>query len=206
MSQTATTTSLSASLPLDLTTEDPVPTVGKAIHKFYEPIILYEALIDAVKHTAKPPAPEPNINIEDPKQVFCAFVNKLSHICDKEKGGDTVTSFVVLKDQRNPARAHFVFAVNRRTDRELGVTAAYVKSLLHKIDQAPDGEINQHNARSSLLYHILRFNRPRVSFYLRNLRSQTELCLESCQSTNTKEGTFFRLFRKLTTIEAANFI
>lgn len=190
MSQTATTTSLSIPLPLDMTTEDPVPTVGRAIHKFYEPIILYDALIDAVKHTAKPPVPEPNINIEDPKQVFCTFVNKLSHVCDKQRGGDTVTSFVVLKGQRNPARAHFVFAANRQTDRELGVTAAYVKALFQKIDQAPDGEVNQHNVRSSLLYHILRFNRSRVSFYLRNLRSQTELCLESCQSTNTEEGIY----------------
>ncbi|UKZ68446.1 uncharacterized protein TrAtP1_009482 [Trichoderma atroviride] len=184
MSQTMTTTSLSVPLPLDITTEDPVPSTSRAIHKFYEPIILYEALIDAVKHTAKPPSPEPIINIEDSKQVFCAFVNKLSHVCDKKRGGDTVTSFVVLKDQRNPARAHFVFAANRQTVSELGVTAAYVKALLQKIDQAPDGEVNQHNARSSLLYHILRFNRPRVSFYLRNLRSQAANCLESCQSTN----------------------
>ncbi|KAM0480384.1 hypothetical protein ACHAPX_004215 [Trichoderma viride] len=185
MSQTITTTSVP--LPLDMTAEEPVPTTSKATHKFYEPIILYEALIDAVKHTAKPPAPEPNINIEDPKQVFCAFVNKLSHVCDKKRGGDTVTSFAVLKDQHNPARAHFVFAANRQTVSELGVTAAYVRSLLQKIDQAPDGEVNQHNVRSSLLYHILRFNRPRVSFYLRNLRSQATACLESCQLTNTEE-------------------
>jgi hypothetical protein len=73
---------------------------------------------------------------------------------------------------------------------ELGVTAAYVRSLLQKIDQAPDGEVNQHNVRSSLLYHILRFNRPRVSFYLRNLRSQATACLESCQLTNTEEGMY----------------
>lgn len=188
MSQTITTTSVP--LPLDMTAEEPVPTTSKATHKFYEPIILYEALIDAVKHTAKPPAPEPNINIEDPKQVFCAFVNKLSHVCDKKRGGDTVTSFAVLKDQHNPARAHFVFAANRQTVSELGVTAAYVRSLLQKIDQAPDGEVNQHNVRSSLLYHILRFNRPRVSFYLRNLRSQATACLESCQLTNTEEGMY----------------
>lgn len=193
MSQTVTTTSLSTSLPLDLTTENPIPSTGAATLKFYEPIILYEALVDAVKHTAKPPAPEPNINIEDPKQVFCAFVNKLSHVCGKKKGVDTVTSFVVLRHPRNPARAQFVFAANRQTVSELGVTAAYVKSLLQKIDQAPEGDVNQHNARSSLLYHILRFNRPRVSFYLRTLRSQAAKCLESCQSTNLEKGIYSRI-------------
>lgn len=200
MSQTVTATSRSISLPLDLTAEEPVPTTGKAYFKFYEPIILYEALIDAVKHTAKPPAPEPNINVEDPKQLFCAVVNKLGHVCDKKKGGDTVTSFVVLKDQRNPTRARFVFAANRQTDRELGVTAAYVRSLFQRLHLAPDDEVDQHDARSSLLYHILRFNRPRVSFYLRSLRSQAASCLESCQLTNTEEGTcsiFQKLYEKI---------
>ncbi|KAL7918307.1 hypothetical protein ACQKWADRAFT_248955 [Trichoderma austrokoningii] len=184
MSQTTTTTSLSASQqPLDMTTENPVQSPGKAIHKFYEPIILYEALVDAVEHTTKP-APEPTINIEDPKQVFCAFVNKLGHVCDRKRGGDTVTSFVVLRHPHNPNRAQFVFAVNRQTVGELRVTAAYVKALLQQIDQAPDGEANQHDVRSWLLYHILRFNRPRVSFYLRNLRFQATKCLESCQLNN----------------------
>jgi hypothetical protein len=190
MSQTVTATSLSVPQPLDWTTEDPVPSTSRAIHKFYEPVILYEALVNTVKHTAKPPSPEPNINMEDHKQVFRAIVNKLGHVCDRERGGDTVTSFVVLKDEDNPARARFVFAANRQTDSELRVTAAYVRSLLLRVHQAPDGEVNQHNARSSLLYHILRFNRPRVSFYLRNLRSQVAKCIESCELTNTEEGTY----------------
>ncbi|KAL9474040.1 hypothetical protein ACSS6W_008420 [Trichoderma asperelloides] len=188
MSQSAATDSLSASLPLDTTTENPIPSTIRAVHKFFEPIILYAALIDAVRHTAKPPKSEPNPNIEDPEQLFCSFINKLSHVCDRERGGDTVTSFVVRRNPGNPARPQFVFAVNRQTDSELLDTAVYVKTLLRIVNQAPDGEMNQHDARSSLLYHILRFNRPRVSFYLSNLESQAMQCLEQCKSTIIEEG------------------
>lgn len=189
MSQNSTAGSLSASLPLDMTTEDPVPSTSKAIHRFFEPIILFTALVAAVKHTAKPPNPEPNIDVKDYKQLFCAVISKVCHVCDKEKGGSTVTSFVALPDKNDPRKAKFVFAANRQTDSELRVTEAYVKALFRKINQAPEGDKN-HEARGALLYHILRFNRPRVSFYLRNLRSQAEKCLESCQSTNPKEGIY----------------
>lgn len=188
MSQSATTDLLSASLPLDMTREDPIPSTVRAIHKFFEPIILFAALIDAVKDTAKPPKPEPNINIEDPRQLFCSFVNKLSHVCDKERGGDTVTSFVVLRGPGDSAKPQFVFAVNRQSNSQLLETVLYVKTLFRIVTQAPVGEKNQHEARSSLLYHILRFNRPRISFYLSKLESQAIKCREQCKSKIIEEG------------------
>jgi hypothetical protein len=195
MSHSDAADSLSDSLPLDMTQEEPIPIAPKAIKRFFEPIMLLAALVEAVRHIAKPPPPEPEINIEDPKQLFCAFVNKLSHVCDRAKGGKTVTSFAVLKDQSNPEQVQYVFAVNRQTDSQLQTTAAYVKALLRRVNQAPEGQENQHQARSSLLYHILRFNRSRVSFYLRDLRSQAEECLERCQSTGTKEGIYIIIKR-----------
>ncbi|KAM0264952.1 hypothetical protein ACHAQJ_000468 [Trichoderma viride] len=175
------------SLPLDMTQEEPIPSTSGVIHKFFEPVILLVALIEAVKHTAQPPPLEPDIDINNPKKLFCAVLNKLGHVCDRERGGDSVTSFVVLKDTDNPEQVQYVFAANRQTDNQLQVTAAYVKKLLWRVNQAPDDQAKQHEARSSLLYHILRFNRPRVSFYLRALRSQTAECLERCQSTGTEE-------------------
>ncbi|KAH6603565.1 hypothetical protein Trco_008340 [Trichoderma cornu-damae] len=177
-----------SSEPLDRTQEEPIPLGSRIVHKFFEPIILLVALIDAVKHAAKPPPPEPPVDVKDPKQLFCAFVNKLGHVCDSEKGGDTVTSFVILKDESMSGRAQYVFAANRQTDSQLQATAAYVKMLLHKVSQAPEGQLNQHYARGSLLYHILRFNRPRVSIYLRELRSQAQLCLQKCQADRTDEN------------------
>ncbi|RFU78410.1 hypothetical protein TARUN_3811 [Trichoderma arundinaceum] len=70
--------------------------------------MLLVALIEVVKHTAKPPEPEPEVDAMDPKQLFHAFVNKLGHVCDSEKGGDTVTSFVILKKAGSPEQTHDV--------------------------------------------------------------------------------------------------
>ncbi|KAL7935603.1 hypothetical protein V8C35DRAFT_258627 [Trichoderma chlorosporum] len=167
-------------LPLDQTDEEPIELTSKPIHKFFEPVVLLLALTDAVRNIAKPRPPEENIDAQDPKQLFCAFVNKLSHVCDKRKGGALVTSFVVLKDEKNPNHAHYVFAVNQQSNSELNDTALYVKTLLRKVGQAPEGRENQHDARHSLLYHVLRFNRPRVAFYLRELRKHAEKCFEKC--------------------------
>ncbi|KAL7782778.1 hypothetical protein V8C37DRAFT_413850 [Trichoderma ceciliae] len=187
MSHGVATGSLSAPQPLDMTQQEAIPLDSRILHKFFEPIILLVALVDAVKHTAKRPPPEPNIDVKDPKQLFFAFANKLGHVCDRERGGDTVTSFVILKNERNPEQAQYVFAANRQTNSQLQTTAAYVESLLRTVKQAPEGQANQHDTRSSLLYHILRFNRPRVSVYLRDLRSQAALCLEKCQPNGTEE-------------------
>ncbi|KAL7946768.1 hypothetical protein V8C42DRAFT_318748 [Trichoderma barbatum] len=177
-----------SSLPLDQTQEQPIELASRIVHKFFEPIILLVALIDAVRNTAKPRAPEPDIDVQDPKQLFHAFVNKLSHVCDREKGGDNVTSFVVLRDQYTPDRVHYIFAVNQQTDIQLQTTAAYIRTLLRRVGQAPEGRENQHDARRSLLYHILRFNRPRVSFYLRELRTQAATCLERCQAERSDDN------------------
>ncbi|PTB65231.1 hypothetical protein BBK36DRAFT_1160432 [Trichoderma citrinoviride] len=176
------------SWPIDHTNQEPIPLASRIVHKFFEPIILLVALVDAVRNTAKPRPPEQEINVQDPTQLFCAFVNKLGHVCDREKGGETVTSFVVLQSEADPQRAHYVFAVNKQTDSQLSSTATYVRTLLRKVGQAPEGQENQRDARRSLLYHVLRFNRPRVSVYLRKLRAQAASCLEKCQSDMTDEN------------------
>ncbi|KAL6859251.1 hypothetical protein J3F83DRAFT_763357 [Trichoderma novae-zelandiae] len=184
----ALTNTSDSSQPLDHTTQEPIPLSSRIVHKFFEPIILLVALVDAVRNTAKPRPPEPEIDVQNPTQLFCALVNKLGHVCDSEKGGETVTSFVVLENEADPRRAHYVFAVNRQADGQLQSTATYVRTLLRKVGQAPEGQANQHDARHSLLYHVLRFNRPRVSVYLRELRTQTALCLEKCRSEATEEN------------------
>ncbi|UKZ79148.1 hypothetical protein TrVFT333_006898 [Trichoderma virens FT-333] len=178
----------SSSLPLDRTHEQPVVVASRIVHKFFEPIILLVALTEAVQNLAAPRPLEPEIDVRNPKQLFCAFVNKLGNVCSKEKGANCVTSFVVLQDEKDPDMVHFIFAMNRQTDVQLQSTAAYVSTLLRKVGQAPDGRENQRDARRSLLYHILRFNRPRVSFYLRELREKAASCLEKCEAERTDDN------------------
>ncbi|KAH0525867.1 hypothetical protein TsFJ059_009275 [Trichoderma semiorbis] len=175
------------SSPLDQTNEEPIELLSRIVHKFFEPVILLLALTEAVSHIAKPRSHEENVDVKNPEELFYAFVNKLSHACDREKGGDNVTSFAVLKDEDNPDLAHYVFAVNQQDTGQLHTTKAYVTTLLHKVAQAPKGQENQHDAMQSLLCYILRFNRPRVSFYLRELQEHAKSCLKSCEAGKTDD-------------------
>lgn len=170
------------------TLEEPIPLSSRITHKFFEPIVLLKVLTDAVKSTAKPPPLEARIDLLDPKQVFCAFVNKLGHVCDSTKGGETVTSFTVLRQDSNPDYAHYVFAANVQTDSQLEATSTYVKTLLHQVGKAPEYQEDQREVRRSLLYHILRFNRPRITLYLQDLHPHIVSCLANCRTDNTYES------------------
>lgn len=176
------------SSPLDQTNEEPIELGSRIVQKFFEPVILLLALTEAVSHIAKPRSHEENIDVKNPEELFYAFVNKLSHACDREKGGDNVTSFVVLKNEGNSDMAHYVFAVNQQDKSQLEITKTYVTTLLHKVAQAPEGQENQHDAMQSLLCYILRFNRPRVSVYLRELQVHARSCLKSCEAGKTDDG------------------
>ena len=175
--------------PLDEGEEEPIPLGSRIVHKFYEPIMLLASLIGITKEMAVPRSPEPPIDIQDAKQVFHAFINKLGHICDSTKGGATVTSFMVLRSNGNRDTVHYWFAANRRTTEELQTTAAFVRELLHKVGQAPENPEQQHAIRKAVLYNILRFNRPRVSVYLRKLQPQVEECLRRCDMDERDEST-----------------
>lgn len=180
------------SLPLDQTNEQPIRLETSVGYLFFEPVMLLLALTQAVRDMAAPRPREENINIQDPRQLFYTFVNKLSHVCDRRKGdyGKTVTSFVVLKKQGDPNKAHYVFAANRQTDSDLQSTARYVRTLLRMVGQAPTGRENQDSARHSLLYRVLCFNRHRISYYLKELRKQAAICVEKCEAERTDDSTY----------------
>lgn len=162
--------------------EEPVPLPSRVIHRFYEPIVLLSSLLGASKGKgmASSPPPDPAIDIQDAKQVFYAFVNKLSHVCDSSKGGGTVTSFMVLNGQHAPGGVHYWFATNRQTNEQLENTLAFVNKLLRRLDQAPMGQEGQHTVRRELLSDVLQFNRPRISVYLQALQPQARECLRRC--------------------------
>jgi hypothetical protein len=188
MSQHGVIDSLTTTASSDETQEQPILLASRIVHKFYEPIILLAVLTDAVKNIAQQPPPVAPINIEDPKQVFCAFVNKLCHVCDKTRGGSTVTSCVITRRESNRDQAHYEFAANQQTDSELNATTVYVEGLLRKVDQAPKDQDNQRDTRISLLYDILCFNRPRITVYFRDLHSRAARCVEECQTDMTTES------------------
>lgn len=159
-----------------------IPLTSSITMKFYEPIMLYKALIDVVANTATSSTPEPPINIRNDKQLFHAFVNKLGHICDKTKGGGTATSFTILCGRGDGDVIDYLFAANKQTVHELEETASFIRGVLNKTRSIPEEPSKQHKIRKSLLYDILRFNRSRVSIYMELLQSQVIECLRRCNT------------------------
>ena len=152
---------------------------SKAIHKFYEPLVLLKALNAATRETAVHPTIDASVNTQDEKQVFQAFVYKLAHICDNVKGngGPTITSFMVLQDEHGTGKIHYWFASNQRDSRELEITADYVRELLELVDSASSDRSEHNSVVDNLLCHVLPFNRIRITHYLRQMNIEATRCL-----------------------------
>ncbi|KAJ4327174.1 hypothetical protein N0V84_002436 [Fusarium piperis] len=152
---------------------------SKVIHKFYEPAVLLKALNFTAQD--EPPSTDFDATIDttDPRQLFQAFVYKLAHICDSEKGeyGATITSFYVLKDEERGNAAHYWFASNQRTHKELETTAEYVRKLLAKTGE-PCKDLT--SLKREILSDVLWFNRPRLEYYFRLMSEKGAMCVASC--------------------------
>lgn len=144
----------------------------KDIKKFYEPMVLVKALTMGMLATATHSDLEEDWDLNDPKQLFEAFVNKLCYVCDNKKGdgGATITSFVVL--QLDDDTIQYVFACNQQTLSQLQATEGFVKHLLELIGS---------DARRKVLLHLVLWNnRKRIRLLLQDLVRETSKCLTRC--------------------------
>ncbi|KAM7203003.1 hypothetical protein V8F20_004250 [Naviculisporaceae sp. PSN 640] len=179
--------------------EKPIPFTSKPLNKFYEPVILLVALMDAVSPNSSSLAMISNpasTSQQTDFQVFKAFVNKLSHICSSAKGRETVTSFVILQDDKatesaKNSRVHYWFAMNEQSLEQLADTKTYVESLLCKIGRAPairDSPEGWEATKRDIFRDVLVFNRPRITTYLRTIRERVDNCLKRLKTENTDES------------------
>ncbi|CAM1500509.1 Fc.00g096710.m01.CDS01 [Cosmosporella sp. VM-42] len=167
-----------------------IPMKSRVIHKFYEPLVLLKALNAAIREPAIPSTADVKIDTRDQKQVFQAVVYKLGHICDsiKGNGGPTITSFMVLQDEHEVDKIHYWFASNRRSHAELEFTAEYVRTLLRLVHSASGDRLQHRSVVDALLDHVLAFNRPRVTHYLRKMSIEATKCLGYALDLPNEDG------------------
>lgn len=165
-------------------------------HKFYEPIVLLKALNDGPGHTTTLGGtarhPSESSTLDDPANLFRAFVYKLAHVCDNTKGklGATITSFMILRSERAETAddiVHYYFASNKRSRQDLENTRAYIHALLRKINLAPE---NADPYRSNVLRDIIAFNRQRLNFHLSRLRDSVAECQLQTRDLFPSGGSF----------------
>lgn len=167
-----------------------VPLPGSlARWRFYEPLIFLCCLrsILPMENSNKTSDLE-GMADKEPKEAFFCFVNKLSQVCDSQRGGDTITAFAVLQT----GSVEYRFASNRRDGESLAEVRRYVTDLLQTLGHAPETALKDKNQRAALtsqvLSKVLGFNRPRIEVYLRSLLKHLDFCIEGCEIEGTPDG------------------
>ncbi len=173
---------------------NPVPLPDGLRKRFYEPIILFDALKYVYRKDSK--ISEPDLESETGKskqQTYFCFLNKLSQICDNQPQqplGKTVSAIVVL----DSGTIEYRFASNQRDDNELDAVKKYLTDILSILSRVRDDEVSSPKSRrlilSRILQRVLAFNRPRVKGYMESLLSndRLEFCITSASGDETIDG------------------
>jgi hypothetical protein len=150
-------------------------------NRFYEPIVLLEVL--NVKCEKMPPtAPDTSTNPTRSEHIFQSFVNKLAHLCDTDKGGNTVTAFTVLK---HPDQIEYRFTSNQRGTDDFVRAKDFITSILNILGNMEGHE--KEGVISSILRKSLSFSRARLMVDMRILKSRVISCMNACEAENTDE-------------------
>ena len=162
--------------------------LGKRVdNRFYEPIVLFLALSTACEQQrpARAPDSSPDV-IQSPESLFHNFVNKISQICDSEKYGTTVTSFVVLKCAGDHP-IEYRFASNQRSGTQLEESKTFITLVLNTVRQSKKDSPG-HSSRTDVLRQILLYNKERVSAYLTSMGEHCESCISGVG--RSEKGTY----------------
>lgn len=163
--------------------EGTVPIGPKLLRRFYEPILFLCTLIEMIKgeRGPEPADPRPDFSLSA-EQAFHCYVYKLAQVCDNERGGTTVTSFAVLQE---PGRILYVFGSNQRDTQPLEDVKVFVTSILTDLK----GLVNtpgEHIAKlSKIRRDVLKFNKPRLGYYIECFARALGACLDICADDDT---------------------
>lgn len=159
----------------------PIPLRSKFSRRFYEPILLEAALKETRPPVFSATQHEPNTmndNADSAEQSFKCFVNRLAQVCDNIRGGNgaTITSIAVLEE---PEGIHYIVGANNRKLTELKNVEDYVKQLLKIFSKPIEQPTNTTlPVGREALWHILRFNKQRINYYLTGAVNHLEECIE----------------------------
>ncbi|KAM0217830.1 hypothetical protein ACHAPQ_011806 [Fusarium lateritium] len=170
-----------------MASNDLIPLKPKQKRRLYEPIIIYKALTDFThEEGALRRAEVPERPINDEQKYHC-FLNKLASICDRTKGGKTVTSIAILDGDD---KFTYVFGCNQVTTRDLHETRDFLTALLKKLSGTHKlGQEEKFSVERDVLKMILGFNSPRIGCYLGELKKSIDECLEDCEQQKSATAT-----------------
>jgi hypothetical protein len=119
-----------------------------------------------------------NDNADSAEQTLKCYINRLAQVCDNIRGnyGATVTGIAVLEE---PEGMHYIIGANNRKQSELKSVEDFVRQLLKILSKSTKKPTNSTLlVRREALWHILRFNRQRIKYYLTHAVIHLQDCIE----------------------------
>ncbi|KAK0666630.1 hypothetical protein QBC41DRAFT_148077 [Cercophora samala] len=168
-----------------------LPLENSQAKRLYEPLLLLCCLY-RIFSEKKDGVKLPDLDSPDGRTsqgTFACFVNKLSQVCDSQRGGDTVTAFAVLQT----GSIEYRFTSNQRTPDEFELTKRYVETILTTLGEAQDNVIRDARDKaedceifSTLIREVLQFNRPRIMEYHieHQFAKHLDFCIEACRGSD----------------------
>ncbi|KAK4204541.1 hypothetical protein QBC40DRAFT_216763 [Triangularia verruculosa] len=170
---------------------DPIPLDKKQARRLYEPLILLCCLYTLFSHAENGVrTPDLGNSVDGGSQsTFFCFVNKLSLVCDSERGGDTVTAFGLLQT----GSIEYRFTSNQRTTSGFESAKRYVKGILGVLGAAQDDAIRDARRSpedsaifSTIIRQVLQFTRPRITEYHieHQFAKNLDFCINACTDSD----------------------
>jgi len=162
--------------------QDPIPVPPKFLRRFTEAVVFEKALRKACEsdpeylgNASAEPFVDPS---DDAEKAFKSYVNKLAHVCDTKRGGETVTGVAILQDVD---RVVYVVASNERSHSALEKLARFIHSLFELV-RGVDPPFTQ------VFHHVLGNNLPRIKCYLNNIAKKIDFCVSNVSHMPRQEN------------------
>ncbi|RXG41338.1 hypothetical protein VDGE_30425 [Verticillium dahliae] len=177
-----------------------LPANGRLLRRFYEAVKFEEILIQACTQDPNSLGRAP-VDVEvdtehGAEQAFRSVVNKLAHVSDTRKGGSTVSAVCVLQEFDG---IHYLVGSNQRTTashqtqlnnfvvklfRQLNARSREIQLAPVQSAGALEAVALEAVALGEVLRHIVQFNKPRIKFYIKGLRTQLGACIPKLRAFN----------------------
>ncbi|KAH7156422.1 hypothetical protein EDB81DRAFT_880741 [Dactylonectria macrodidyma] len=150
----------------------------KQLRRFYEPIVLFKALSDISRESGRIRSPERFSSPLTDEERFQSFLDKLALVCDRTKGGSTVTAVTILDEDNGFT---YVFGCNQLSVSKLEATTNFLQKLLRKVENFHRLKpIRTPGVQEDIRKLVLAFNRRRIELYMAALQEELGTCIESC--------------------------
>ena len=166
-----------------------VPISRKVLRRFYEPLLLLNALGQIRGKRIKPES-DPNSLSPNIQKLRRSFVDGIAYICAYEKGSRRVTAAAL---EKTPQGITVWLAANEKLEEKVIQFLETVLSDIQRIAELDDRESRHRKGEQTvedLTSRVVAFNAPRIQTYCEQVaRKHAPACLDTISKGGMKSGT-----------------